>query len=333
MCRALFLLPCLSLACTSSSPSAPAGADAGEGGSPAVVLASGENLPGPITVAGGFVYWVNADGRARRAPTTAGAAMNVPTTVATGCKPVAIAADGASVYCGTNDQRIVAVPLDGGAPSTLAGAQQVSDLAVDAQRLSWTTYWGVRVAGGNDISDVAAIPLDGGAIQYLATGQLLPGSIVGNGSHAYWVATTTDASGKIPPHGIMVFRAPFDGGAAQVLASSNGTASYGGGYNKSVAVTASVVLWSNDEGMQILSAPLAGGPVAVVAQEASFTASIAADETSVYWVTTMAIRRAPVSGGAAIDVVTGEQAASIAIDATNVYWTNPSKGTVARAPR
>jgi hypothetical protein len=294
------------------------------------VLSSGEDNPGPVAVTGGYVYWVNGDGSARRTPSGGGA----HTTVSTGCGLVALAVDATRVYCGGTGQTILAAPITGGSTVTLATSQPAADLAVSGGHLYWTTYYGERIAGGNAIDAVGAIPTSGGAIAFLATKQLLPSSIAVDSANAYWLDSTVDDKGTVPAHGVTVMSVPLDGGTPRSIATSAaGSVDSGGGRNKTIALTTTRVYWSTNDGGEILSVPLAGGSVSTFAAGETFPGSLAADDAHVYWATTSAIRKAAVSGGPAVDLVTGQQAASIAIDATHVYWTDSAKGTVNRAAR
>lgn len=294
------------------------------GGQNIVILSEGLNLPGAIAVNSSRVYWIAGDGTLMSVPKGGGARDSV----GTGCKPGALAIDGSHAYCGGNDGTVIALPLGGGAPTILASAQPVSDITVDGSRVYFTTYYGLRPAGNNDISVVAAVGLGGGALDVLATRQRVPSSLVVDGSSVYWLTLVDPATAT----GTTVMRVGLEGGTPVPLAMGSGRSpSIGASRNKTIAVDGTSVYWSEVEGT-IRKAPLGGGAATVLAEAQDIPGAIALDQNYVYWANVTAIVKAPLAGGTPTQLA-GEGAASIALDATHIYWTNSDKGTVATMPK
>jgi len=304
------------------------GGDAGGGGGAGGdAIATGRKLPGAIAVDDASVYWIEGDGAAKRAPKSGGA----PVDVGGGCKAGAIAIDESRLYCGGTGGTVTAFPLGGGAATVVAGAQPVSDLATGGQHVYWTTYYGLRPAGDNDVGAVAGIAAgaDGGGVLSIATKQRVPSSLAVDSSYVYWLTLVDPAKDT----GTSVMRAPLAGGAASVVATGSGASpSIGGSRNKAIAVDATSVYWSELAGA-IRKAPLAGGAVTTIADGQDTPGAIAVDGSTIYWATVTAIMEAPLAGGAPRTFVAGENAGAIAVDDSHVYWTNTAKGTVARAPK
>jgi hypothetical protein len=326
------LLSAFLTACNTGGSIRVPGAEGDASGSQAVeiatVLASGLRAPGAIAVRSGVVYWVEADGAIRSMPTSDG----TPAVVGTGCRQTTLAVDATNAYCAGSDQNVRAIALSGGASTALAATEPALDVAVDPSRVYFTTFYGERVTGGNNISVVGAVPIDGGPVLRLATSQLLPSSVAVGGGYLYWLDAVQDDNGAHPASGVAVMRVPVDGGAAASIASTTGISPGLSGENKAIAIDLSSVYFSNEAAL--LKVPLAGGSPMTLAT--GFSLALAIDDASVYWATADsggAIMRTPLSGGVSTTLVAGETAASVAVDASHVYWSNPQKGTIASAPK
>ena len=71
----------------------------------------------------------------------------------------------------------------------------------------------------------------------------------------------------------------------------------------------------------------AGGYCASALGSTGFTgARLAVDATNVYWTTTAAVMQAPIAGGSATTLASGQLAQAVAVDATNVYFTSSLVG-------
>jgi hypothetical protein len=298
------------------------------GGQGFTVLVSGRNAPYALALDAAFVYWIEQDGSIMRLAKSGG----VPSSLGSGCNFVAIAVDAAHVYCGGTAQTILAFPLAGGVATVLAGAQPVADLAADGQRVYWTTYYGLRPAGNNDVSNVSGVGADGGAIVNFATMQRVPSSLSVNDTSVYWLTLVDPAI----PTGTTVMRASLDGGAPVSVAMSSGASASLRAPNKAIALDGTSVYWSefvDGVGGALRKAPLNGGPITTLAEGQTTAGTIAVDATNVYWVASKSILRMPLSGGASSVLVAGENAASIAVDDASVYWTNTSEGRIGSTPK
>jgi hypothetical protein len=128
-------------------------------------------------------------------------------------------------------------------------------IAVDATSVYWTNMDG----------SVMKVPIAGGAATTLATHEDNPVGIAVGGTNVYWSSS----------HDLM--KLPVSGGTPTVVAQ-------GGGHP--IAIDATGVYWAGGPG--IMKIPLRGGPATPVASLSSKTfniVSVAADGTSVYWVT------------------------------------------------
>jgi hypothetical protein len=289
------------------------------------VLADQRYLPGAIAVDAAYVYWIEGDGTLFREPKDGGAVESVGAA----CKAGAIALDAARAYCAGSPNTLLAFPLAGGAASVLAGDQPASDLAVDSTRLYWTTFYGLRPAGNNDVSTVASVGLAGGAIEFLATAQRVPSSLTVDSERVYWLDLVDAATAT----GTTVMSATLDGTTVSMIASGAGSsASLGGARNKAIAVDASSVYWSEGGGA-IRSAPRVGGPATTLADGQDVPGAIGIDAERLYFATVGGIREVALGGGSPGDVVAGENAASLALDATRIYWTNATRGIIASVPK
>jgi hypothetical protein len=326
----LAALACQSTGNTSGAGGAGAGTSGGSGGvggsrGAQKVLADRRNLPGAIAVDAAYVYWIESDGSLFREPKDGGAIE----TVGSACKPGAIALDAAFAYCAGSANTLLAFPLAGGAATVLASNQPASDIAVDATHLYWTTYYGVRPGGNNDVSAVASIGLEGTALATLAAAQRVPSSLTVDALHVYWLDLVDAATSS----GTNVMSATLDGATVSSIASGSGSSpSIGGSRNKAIAVDATSVYWSETEGA-IRSAPRGGGPAMTLADGQDVPGAVVIDAQNLYFATVSGIRQVALGGGNPQDVVAGENAAALALDETRIYWTNPTRQIVASAPK
>jgi hypothetical protein len=227
-----------------------------------------------------------------RAPGDAGAAG------AARCTGGDAGAAGAGIYAS----------VDGGSLDVLTTGQPGStSIAVDGTNVYWTTS-----------DSVVGLPLAGGPPVVLATKQLEPHGLAVDGTSVYWA--NIDGS---------VMKAPIEGGAWTLLATGRSYSLYAEG--RSLAVDSTSVYWTNPGLGQVLSVPLAGGRVVVVASGQYLAGPIAVSAGSVYFVTDTSIMVVPISGGPPATIATGAVVAfvnAIAVDSSSVYWTNRNTGDV-----
>jgi hypothetical protein len=156
------------------------------GGTP-VTLATGQLHPASLAVTATHVYWAGDTSIAIfRVPIGGG---TVETLVAGGPPDAAYAGGGDIAVNATHlywtqpgatptTGTVMAIPLDGGSPTTLASDQDgPGAIALDATNVYWVTYNG---------GTVMALPLAGGTPITLASGQSGPGGLALDATTVYW---------------------------------------------------------------------------------------------------------------------------------------------------
>jgi hypothetical protein len=102
-----------------------------------------------------------------------------PVTLASSIVGHGIAVDATSVYVAAVPD-ILKIPLDGGAPTTLAMGSDASVpnyVAVDADHLYWTDFWE---------SSVKRVPVAGGLVTAVISGEAAPAGIALDATNVYW---------------------------------------------------------------------------------------------------------------------------------------------------
>ncbi len=273
-------------------------------------LATGVTAGGVVATPSG-VYWA-ADG------TVFGASGNIVATLRTATSSVT--ADVTSIYSGTANG-IVRLPLDGGAPTTLAtGDTAVSDLAVDATTIYWAST-GLSMEGPSPVNGLFSEPLAGGAISTLVPMDDFGGHLDGvpialDDADLYWLDDDND--GGL----VSVRRVPKGGGAITTFVSPTNTVSH------SELVLDSTHVYVIGTAGSLLAFPKAGGPPATIATGVS--GAFAVDECNAYWATgglgDTLLLQTPLAGGDVYTLAVSENDTTgpilaIATDATSVYWT------------
>lgn len=248
---------------------------------------------GGLAILGDTVYFTLDDGSVWKLPRCATAGM-APTLVGNaGARPNAantlpvIAVDTTNAYVASNDGPVSALPLTGGAPTTLAAEEHVNAIRSDGAHV----YYSQIDFQPTYASHVIAVPVDGGPPATIATSALGDSPIEGiaiDDQHVYYAdngdpgegdgnvyVTQLDGGTATPltpkpvgsPHGMTlvgsdlyvcdqagtVYRIPTGGGPAAIV---------GGGINNAqfVAVTGTDIYYSNvlDNDSWVYDEPLTG---------------------------------------------------------------------------
>jgi hypothetical protein len=327
-------------ACSSSSgtsnggtnPPPNDGAVTPDGGA-VTVIAEGRSHPHALALRNATLYWIEQD--------AAGSLMKVstdggtPSAVTTGCAALALAVDDARAYCNGLDKSVRAIAIGSGSVETVATSQPVSAIAVDANNVYWTTYYGLRANGANYTTQVLSVPITGGAMTQHAIEQPLASSLAVDDAGVVFL-TFSQADPTTASAGTWVMTAAFGITTPFALAKDDATAPYSQG-SEALAMDATHVYWCADGFVR--NAPRAGGAVQTIASLTDATVeAIAIDDASVYFTFftnagATGISKVSKSGGDATPVITGEIATQLAVDATSVYWTNESTGRISKAPK
>jgi hypothetical protein len=272
----------------------------------------------------GLVYSVPKAGGASVALVTSGQAASAWDIIVVG----------SSVYWSTyNQEKILSVPITGGAASTLSSVENVpAGLASDGTSLFWANSWqeapAIRAENlSTGLVSTLDLPGDGGTVV------IGPSAIAVDGTYVYW----GNEAGAGPSS---VYRANKDGSNPIQLATTVDPV-------EGITVDATNVYFTVDLGGGVYSVPIGGGATTPIATGEANPTDIVTDATSVYWLNGAGVRKAPKSGGPAITLGTCNgnlstispycgRAVSLAVDATYVYWTDEGTqyghGAVFRVP-
>jgi hypothetical protein len=242
---------------------------------------------------------------------------------------IRIAVDGTNVYWTETTGNIVAAPLDGGTPVTLAGNE--------------TGAFGITVTGGDlywtralvDAGSVERMPVGGGTPETIATAQNVPQDITTDGVRVYWATSPMVTSNTVPPCAIV--SAPLDGGAPATLASGQtqplGLAVQGGSLYWVAADSLMGVALDGGSPVTLATLP---PPYPPAYDDTSPSAGLAVDGQDAYWLRSPSdgvspdqVYRVPLSGGTFVPVAGAGDAYAVATDGTSLYAVGSS---VVRVP-
>jgi hypothetical protein len=272
-------------------------------------------------------------------------------------KPWSVAADSSNVYYTTTDGRVVAHPLNGSAPLTIASNQTMpSGIAAyndgaGAPNLYWANRGSCTGADGSIMSSPSAMAQP----TAIATGQNCPKGVVAANARVYWTIGADNSVRSADSHGggavTMVAtqtRDPFglavDSNAIYWVAGGSAVMTVGihGGPSSQVAgLKAGGTPLASDgdavygvDGTSISRAPRDNsGAKIVVSNLASPVGPIAVDGTTLYYVTNGEIWKKPAGGGPARIVGGQGTVTNLAFNGTHVFWAVNGAGTIKRAPK
>jgi hypothetical protein len=210
-----------------------------------------------------------------------------------------------------------------GASSNIGSALGLAwNLAVTSTRVFW----------GNDngsAGSIMTVPIAGGTPTSVVSADS-PYFVVADATNVYWTSFVNATESQAPIAGA---------GAAVPLGSTSVW---------SLALDSTSVYWAAplETTPAIMKAPIGGGgPAVVVTQTAPSPLYLTVDATNVYFITqanafssggvlsggTSGIWKAPITGGAAVPLVTGlNNPLGISVDSTSVYWCDSGTETISK---
>jgi hypothetical protein len=235
-------------------------------GSSPLKLATGEDSPRAVRVAGGFVYWVSYSivGVLRKVPVGGGAVVDLTPAPAS----LDLVVGPSTIWWTREPDDIQSVPIagdpDGGSVGLLTGNPLSNGIALDAANVYWVNRQDgyVKKADFDLTNDTA-----------LATGDV-PFDIAVDATTVYWTE-----QGSSPGIGKVMKASKTDGSGSLKLAEGQMSP-------QGIAVDATSVYWANKDDGTIKKAPLGGGAVTTLAEGQKKPIKIAVDATSVYWANT-----------------------------------------------
>ena len=234
-------------------------------GTGVVTLATGEDTPYAVHLAGGFVYWVSysAAGVMRKTPIGGGAITNLVDAPA--ARDFVIGTS--SIWWSREPDDLQSIPIDGvppddaGAVLLLSGNKQSNGVAADATSVYWVNKEdGYIKRSDHDFANET--PLSNGDI---------PWDIEVDETSMYWTER-----GSSPNSGKIMKASKVDGTGGVTIAVAQASP-------QGLTIDATHVYWGNAGNGSILKAPLAGGAATVLASGQGAPANVVVDATHVYW--------------------------------------------------
>ncbi len=222
----------------------------------AASIAVGERAPDQVLVRGEDVFFTTyvSDGAIRRASLAGGAAEDV---VGGQLAPIGLAEKGGVLYWSTSDGGIHAL-TDQGHAILASGELAPSIVAVDAERVVWTTFL--------EAGAVRSVPRAGGDPADVAADLGSPAGVALADGYAYFAAFDDG----------VVARAPLDGGAVEVLAEGEGGPA-------GVATDGERVCWASMTAGVVACANVDGSARVTVAKEQTAPNGVAMEGGWVYF--------------------------------------------------
>jgi hypothetical protein len=243
------------------------------GGGPVTELVSGRRgtpSPAALAVNASGVFWVESvtmdppyTSSLLKVALDGGAVVTLASSLVTQGQFWSVVATPTTVYFDTfgTPGAVMQVPVNGGTATQFAAAVEPAIVVADSMNVYWTQ------AGKATVMKQAQ-----GSSRAVALDTTLAKAIVLNAKSLYWWEENS-----APDGGSVIKSAPAAGGPA--LSSGSGVA---------IDSTYAYLGSSNGANSAIVREPLAGGPQDVLVADAGPVADIAVDETSIYWMVSVA---------------------------------------------
>jgi hypothetical protein len=300
-----------------------------------VVLASGQQRPTGIALAGGRLFWTDALAGAVRVCDPDRCTTTTVDFITGQARPNRIVTDGADVFW-TNYATVAggggvaACPnagCPGGSRVFFAPETYPEGLELDATNVYYTTDG----AGNLRLRTCPRAGCGAGPIDLAAQGATgWTGNLAVDATRVFWTVYD-DTSGPVVRGGLLA--CPKGGCGAGPTRLDEGA------FGQGLALTATDVFWSYDtDAGTVLRAPKGGGAPQTLARGQARPREILADGPYLYWSNRAAgtvVRCAQVGCGGAPEVLASGQSEPLmlAADARAIYWTNYGGTTVMRVAK
>jgi hypothetical protein len=266
--------------------------------------------------------------------TTTAGAMRLPLA---GGAPILVAAgmhgplvlDASTVY-GFDATGIVSAPKSGGTPTSVrAGTQLGQHLAIDATRLYFHDYYGVRANGDNYHQSIFALTLATGAVINLVTNQFVTSRFVDDGANLYWF------SDNCPPGHLQLMSVAKTGGSATTLLTSTESAD-------GPVFDGSALFWTRSGGCAtpppapaLRMLPIGAVTPTELAVALDQPGDLAVDGSSVYFTVHYdTIAKVAKSGGTPTALASKlMRPTALVLDDASLYWINAGDGSIVKTSK
>jgi hypothetical protein len=240
-------------------------------------------------------------------------AGTVPTTLLPGVSGYYLVVNSSNLYLATQTA-ILKVPIDGGAPVTLATigtSQSLDGLAASDAAVFWTQ---IDESMSAVQTDILSVPISGGAVTTLATQPGFAGTIATDATSLYWSGSSTTGSCASPPCST-VSKAPLAGGTSVVLSSDAHTPS-------AFAFDTANVYWATSDG-RVMSAAKGGGSSTLLADFAQTSIQgLGLSGSTLFWAASGGdLYTTPIDGGVSKPIEVGSSSiGAAAVSSDGIYW-------------